>query len=47
MSYGIELRERVIEFVLERNTMQEVNKIFKIHYNTIQYQNGGGATPRS
>jgi hypothetical protein len=35
MSYGIELRERVIEFVLERNAMQEANKIFKVHYNTI------------
>jgi transposase-like protein len=35
MSYGLELRERVIEFVLEGKTMQEAHKTFKVHYNTI------------
>jgi transposase len=35
MSYGLELRERVIEFVLEGNTMQAAHKVFKVHYNTI------------
>ncbi len=35
MSYGLELRERVIEFVLEGKIMQEAHKTFKVHYNMI------------
>jgi transposase len=51
MSYGMELRERVIGFVLEGNTMQEASKVFKVHYNTIskwlnRYLEAGHINPR-
>jgi transposase len=51
MSYGLELRERVIEFVLEGNTMQAAHKVFKVHYNTIskwlnRYLEEGHIKPR-
>jgi len=45
MSYGVELRERVIEFVLEGNTMQKASKVFKVHYNTISKW-GWSSTPQ-
>jgi transposase len=45
MSYGLELRERVIEFVLEGNTMEEASKVFKVHYNTISKW-GWSSTPQ-
>jgi transposase len=51
MSYGLELRKRVVEFVLEGNSIQAANKIFKIHYNTIskwlnRYREEGHLNPK-
>ncbi len=37
MNYSIDLRKRVVDFVIEKNNrMRKASKVFDVHYNTVK-----------
>ncbi len=50
MSYRIDLRKRVVKFVMAGNSRSSASKIFEVHYNTVKswvkiYREEGRLTP--
>ncbi|BAP56963.1 transposase [Thioploca ingrica] len=50
MSYSVDLRERVVKFVMKGNSRRQASNLFEVHYNTVKswvriYQAEGRITP--
>lgn len=50
MSYPVDLRKRVVQFVMKGNSRRQASNVFEVHYNTVKNwvridQNEGCLTP--
>lgn len=36
MSYSVDLRERVVKFVMKGNSRRQASNLFEVHYNTVK-----------